>query len=205
MLMVTNNTNVPAAKVSSNAKGKAPSKAQRMRNNVVKANALAAKRLPDMDQAALITALVDSTKRADGAARTFAHWMNNQFADAMRDHKCHWSAFTPANCRSDNEKALLARINDIKRSVSETALNRGLANINKPWSDMKRIAVELYTGGVPRERQPKPLETLQVTLLTKAYKAAMKEERQTPEEADCNFAIGELLRRFFKVDLSKLG
>jgi len=39
--------------------------------------------------------------------------------------------------------------------------------------------------------------------LLSLYKKGMKEERQTELEADCNIAIGELLVKFFKEDITK--
>lgn len=181
------------------------SKAERLRINLTKANAKAAKALPKMDEAALVDALVRKTGEADGAARTFAHYMNNAFASEMSAFKCHWSAFTSANCRTDNEKAILARIEKLKTTVREAAITRGLAGINKPWSDMRKIAIDLYLGGAPRERNPKPLDVVQRDMLTKLYKACMKEERATPEELDVNDAIGRILIAAYKMDLSKLG
>ena len=198
-------SNVPTAKVATNAKAKVATKAEKLRANMAKANAKAAKALPNASFDDLAAALVIKSAASDGAARTMAHYMNNAFAEQMKAFRCHWSAFTPANCRSDNEKAILAAVTEKKKAVQELAEKRGLANINKPWSDMRRIAIELFHGGRKPERTPKPLDTIQLDLLTKAYKAGMKEERQTEAEADLNATIGELLIAYFKVDLSKLG
>jgi len=187
------------------AKAKGPSKAERERINLTRANASAAKALPNASYEKLIAALVDAAKRNDGAARTMAHYMNNTFASEMSAFKCHWSAFTPANCRTDNEKAILARVNAMKTDVQELARSKGLANVNKPWSDMKGIAVTLFHGGKAPERNAKPLNTIFKEGLTALYKKGMKEERQTDEEARLNIAIGELLASYFRVDLSSLG
>ena len=188
-----------------NAKNKAPTKAERQRTNLTKANAKAAKALPDASFDTLAANLVTKSGQADGAARTMAHYMNHEFAEPMKAFRCHWSAFTPANCRSDNEKAILARIETYRKQVQELALVKGLANINKPWSDMRRVAIDLFQGGKPRERVAVALDAKQKKGLTALYKAGMKEERQTPEEEALNVAIGELLIAYFKVDLSTLG
>jgi hypothetical protein len=187
------------------AKAKGPSKAERERINLAKANASAAKALPNVTYEKLILALVEAAKRNDGAARTMAHYMNNIFASEMAAFKCHWSAFTAANCRTDNERAVLERVNSMKADVQELARSKGLANVNKPWSDMKAVSVALFHGGKAPERNPKPLNIIFKEGLTALYKKGMKEERQTDEEARLNIAIGELLAGYFKVDLSSLG
>lgn len=188
------------------AKAKAPTKAERLRTNLTKANASAAKRLAlGKDESALIAQLVDDTKKQDGSARTFAAYMNNQFAEPMKAFRCHWSAFTSANCRSDNEKAILNRVEALRKQVQELAIAKGLTGYNKPWSDMRKIAVEMFHGGAPRERKAIALDVRQEKSLAALYKAGMKEERQTEREANLNIAIGELLVAYFKTDLSKLG
>ncbi len=199
--MTSNVTAITTARP--NAKAKTASKAERLRANMAKANAIAAKALPRLDFATLANDLVNASKANDGKARTMAHYMNNAFADAMASFRCHWSAFTPANCRTDNEKAILARINGYRKEVQELAEKKGLANINKPWSDMRRLAIEIHRGGGKVERITKPLEQIQRTDLLHAYKAGMKEERQTDAERDLNIAIGELLIAYFKEDLTK--
>lgn len=195
---------VTTTKAAGNAKRKGPTKAERLRTNLAKANASAAKAMPSADFAKLSVDLVMASKRNDGAARTLAHWMNHQFAEPMKAFRCHWSAFTPANCRSDNEKAVLARIEGYRKEVQELALVKGLSNTNKPWSDMKRISFEVFAGGTKRERVGQPLDKRQKETLVKLYKACMKEERPTDEELAVNDAIGRLLATTFKVDLSTL-
>lgn len=199
---MTSNVTKPAP-ARQNAKAKVATKAERLRTNLAKANASAAKALPGADFADLATKLVQSSKSADGAARTMAHYMNHAFADAMAAFRCHWSTFTAANCRTDNEKAILARVESYRKQVQGLAEAKGLANVNKPWSDMRKIAAEIHRGGGKVERVAKPLEQIQRTDLLHAYKAGMKEERQTDAERDLNIAIGELLVQYFKEDLSK--
>ena len=193
-----------AANANNNAKRKGPTKAERLRNNLVKANASATKALPSADFVKLSVDLVMASKRNDGAARTMAHWMNQEFAEPMKAFRCHWSAFTPANCRSDNEKAVLARIEGYRKEVQALALAKGLSNTNKPWSDMKRIALDVFSGGTKRERVGQPLDKRQKETLMKLYKACMKEERPTEDELAVNDVIGRLLATTFKIDLSTL-
>ena len=199
---MTNTSKAIVAKVA----GKALTKAERNRVNLSRANASAAKRLTsDASESVLIANLVAATKTADGAARVMALYMNNAFAEPMAAFRCHWSALTSANCRSDNEKAVLARINDLRKQVQDAALAKGLANVHKPWSDMRKVSAELFHGGGAREKAAKPLDARQKADLTRLYKAGMKEERPTDLECDLNIAIGELLVTYFKVDLSTLG
>lgn len=194
-----------AASKAKAAKAKGPTKAAAAKANLDKANASAAKKLPSASFASLAASLVTASKANDGAARTMAFYMNNAFATEMTAFKCHWGAFSPANCRTDNEKAILTRIDTMRKEVQALAETKGLANTNKPWSDMKRISVELFSGGKRMEKAVRPLDTVQRDLLTKLYKAAMKEERPTNTECDVNDTIGRLLVQYFKVDLSTLG
>jgi len=192
-----------AAKAKAKAKG--PTKAAKAKANLDKANASASAKLPTMSFAVMADKLITASKANDGAARVMAHYMNSMFSAEMASFKCHWSAFSPANCRTDNEKAILARIEAMRKEVQALAEKKGLANTHKPWSDMKRVSVDLFSGGKRMEKTAKPLDTVQRDLLTKLYKAAMKEERPTNIECDVNDTIGRLLVRYFKVDLSTLG
>jgi hypothetical protein len=201
-----NKSNVIAATATLTAKNKQPSKVERLRSNVAKANARAAKALTDtanLSFDSLAATLVASTGRADSAARVMAHYMNDTFAEPMRAFKCHWSAFTSANCRTDNEKGILSRIEGYRKQVQDLALAKGLANTNKPWSDMRKVAIDLHNGGNPREKTPLPLDTRFEKGLLTLYKAGMKEERQTDTEQAVNIAIGELLVQYFKTDITK--
>jgi hypothetical protein len=206
MTNTTHKTIAKSAAISANKAGKALTKAERLRVNLAKANASATKKLTaDVVEGDLISNLVNATKNADGAARVMAFYMNEQFAEPMAAFRCHWSALTSANCRSDNEKAVLARINELRKTTQDAATTKGLANVNRPWSDMKRISSELFHGNGAREKSAPPLDARQKTDLTRLYKAGMKEERPTETECDLNIAIGELLVTYFKVDLSTLG
>lgn len=209
--MVTKNSaafvaasNVTVAKVKTNAKNKAPTKADKARTNLAKANKSAAKGLDtgkDFDTMALD--LVNASKRNDGAARTLAFYLNHEFAEPMKAFRCHWTAFTSANCRTDNEKAILARVNGYRDKMKALAEAKGLVNVNKPWSDTRKVSAEVYRGGGKVERIAKPLEQVQRADLLHAYKAGMKEERQTDAERDLNIIIGELLMKYFKEDITK--
>lgn len=187
------------------ASAKPISKAERARNTLAKANASAAKKSNDASFEEFLPGYIEKARGNEGAARVMAHIMNNDFAEHMAAYKCHWSAFSPANCRTDNEKAILARINERKKAMRDLAEAKGLVNTYKPWSDMQAIAKRLYLGDTPRDTTPKPLDTVLHKDLLHAYKAGMKEERQTETETELMMAIGNLLTRYFKEDLSKYG
>jgi hypothetical protein len=189
-----------------NAGTKAPSKAERLRNNLTKANASAAKKLPGVtDFGKLALDLVSAASHADGASRIMAHFMNNEFGQEMAELKVHWSALTSSNAKNaSNLQSIFNRIEERRKAVQELALAKGLANINKPWGDMKRIALELHRGGKANERDGKSLDDRQKTDLTRLYKACMADELATERQCEVNRLIGEILMAHFKVDLSAI-
>ena len=182
---------------------KAPTKVERARNTLAKANASAAKKSSDASFEEALPGYLSASRTVEGGARVMAHIMNNDFADAMRDYRCHWSAFTTANCRTDNEKAILARVTERKNAMKAGAEAKGLVNVNKPWSDMAKVAKEIFYGGGARERVAKPLIEIMKADLLHAYKAAMKEERQTETEERLNTLLGDILQNVLKVDITK--
>ena len=195
-----------AATPAQNAKNKAPTKAVRQRLNLAKANAKASTAaLASADVNTLLAKLIKAAGDNDSAARVMGAWMNNAFAEAMRDYRCHWSHFTAQNCRTDNEKHILARVEEIRKASVALADKRGLANVNKPWSDMRKVSEGMFRGAAPREKTGKALDKRQMEDLTRLYKAGMKEERPTETELEVNKVLGQLLVKHFKVDLSKLG
>jgi hypothetical protein len=106
--------------------------------------------------------------------------------------------------RSDNEKAVYARLETLRKHCQDLALEKGLSNINKPWSDAKAKQREKNQGGRPADRIVKQWDTQTRVKLLSAYKDGMKEGRLvTDAENDLNFKIGELLVDFFKEDITK--
>ena len=199
--MTTINSNI-ATKPAKSAAKKPLTKAERERNTLVKANASAAKKSSDKDFDGYLPEYVGAIGKGEGAARVMAHIMNHDFAEVTRDYRCHWSALTAANCRTDNEKAVLARINERKKQMQDLSRDRGVVNINRAWSDMQRIAKELHHGKAPRDTNTKPLiEVIKADVLH-AYKKGMKEERQTEEEMDLMEKLGAMLLSL-KVDITK--
>ena len=177
---------------------KTPSKAQRIRNNATKAIARADKAVIDMSIEEAIVRAVDGTRQGEAACRILASSLEREFGKDW----CIWDA---GNMRSDNEKAVFAKLEEHRRNCQALALDKGLSNINKPWSDAKRVQKEKNLGGRPAERIKKPLDTRQFDALRKLYKLGMNEEKMTDAELDLNAEIGRLLIAFFNDDLSKYG
>lgn len=175
------------------------SKAQRIRNNATKAIAIADKAALDITIDEAIVRAVDGVKRGEAASRVLAFVLEREFGK-------DWYLWDAGNMRSDNEKAALARLEEYRKNCQEHALNRGLSNINKPWSDAKAKQREKNLGGRPAERIVKQWDDVTRDALRKRYKDGMREGRLvTEQEHNLNIKIGELLVAFFNEDLSKLG
>lgn len=177
------------------AKRTAPTKAERMRKLAAKldSQAKAKANLIDLDKAR--AAVVSKTGESESAARVYAHALISKFGG-------DYYKFTAANCRTDNEKAHLAAIDEERKACSAAyAAKYGESGKNMPWSRAKAIAKALLEGGEPRPA--KPLDQRQKATLLSLYKAGMKEERPTEAECEVNEAIGRLLVSAFKVDISQ--
>lgn len=192
------NSNVAVATAANNAKGKAPSKAQRIRNNATKAIAKANKEALDLSIEEAIVKAVHGTKQGEAACRVLAFTLERDFGK-------DWHIWDSGNMRTDNEKAVFAKLEEHRKNCQELALDRGLSNINKPWSDAKRVQKEKNLGGRPAERIKKPLDSRLHDIARKAYKAGMKEEKVTDNECGMLDDLGRFLVRWFNEDLSKLG
>lgn len=195
--MTVINSNVAPATVATNAK-KAPSKAQRIRNNAAKAIAKANKDALDLSVEEAIAKAVYGTKQGEAACRVLAFALERDFGK-------DWYVWDSGNMRTDNEKAIFAALETHRKNCQELSLERGLSNINKPWSDAKRVQKEKNLGGRPAERLKKPLDSRLHDIARKAYKAGMKEERVTDNECGMLEDLGRFLIRWFSEDLSKLG
>lgn len=181
-----------------NAAAKPVSKAQKLRNNAAKAIVAADKKAADMSIEEAIARAVDGTKQGEAACRVLAFTLEREFSK-------DWPTWSAANMRSDNEKAMFARLDEYRKACRDRALERGLSNINKPWSDAAKAQREKNNGGRPADRTPKPLDGRIHETLRKLYKAGMKEERQTEQEMAMMDTLGRFLVQYFKEDLSKLG
>ena len=174
------------------------SKAQQLRNNTAKAIAIADKAATEISIDEAIVRAVDGTKRGEAACRVLAYTLEREFGK-------DWHIWDSGNMRSDNEKAVFARLEEHRKNCQELAFQRGLSNIRKPWSAAKEKQREKNAGGRPTERLKKPLDTRLHDIARKAYKAAMKEEKVTDSECDMIADLGRFLVTHFNEDLSKLG
>ena len=180
------------------AKAKAPSMAERQRNIRAKNMASAAKTSVAKALEQCREDAIEGTRKGESGARVYALKLEETFGK-------DWFTWSAANARTDNEKALFAAIEQERKTCQARSIERGLSNKDKAWSEAKKVSRERFYGEAGRERQAKPLDSVQLEVLTKLYKKAMKEERPTDLECDVNAKIGELLVGFFHVDLSKLG
>ena len=172
-------------------------KAQRIRNNVTKALATADKAAVNVTIEEAIVKAVYGVKQGEAACRVLAFTLEQDFGK-------NWHIMDAGNMRSDNEKAVFARLETFRKQCQELSLERGLSNINKPWSAAKEKQKEKNQGGRPKDNVTKQWDTVTHDALLKRYKDGMKEGRLvTEEEQDLNYAIGKLLVTYFKEDLSK--
>lgn len=172
-------------------------KAQAIRNNVTKAIAAADKAVLKVDIDTAILDAVEGTRRGEAACRVLAFALEGDFGPT-------WHLMDAGNMRSDNEKAVFARLDAFRKRCQDLSLAKGLSNINKAWSAAKEKQREKNQGGRPSDRIVKQWDTVTHQALLKRYKDGMKEGRLvTDAENDLNFKIGELLVAFFKEDITK--
>jgi hypothetical protein len=174
-------------------------KAQAIRNNLTKAIAAADKAVLKVDIDTAIVDAVEGTRKGEAVCRVLAFALEGDFGP-------NWHLMDAGNMRSDNEKAVFARLETFRKQCQDLSFNKGLSNINKAWSAAKEKQREKNSGGRPADRVTKQWDTVTHDALRKRYKDGMKEGRLvTEDERDLNFALGALLIKFFKEDLSKLG
>lgn len=155
-------------------------KAQAIRNNATKAIALADKAAINVTIEEAIVKAVYGVKQGEAASRVLAFTLE---ADFGKD----WHIMDAGNMRSDNEKAVFARLETFRKNCQDLALEKGLSNINKPWSDAKAKQREKNQGGRPADRAVKQWDTQTRVKLLSAYKDGMKEGRLvTDAENDLN-------------------
>ena len=142
--------------------------AERVRKNAARNNALAAKRLPSITIEEARNNAVSGAKQGEAACRVYAMALRSA-------HGPRFYVLLDMEPATENEKegrkALLAE----RKACRDRALERGLSNINKPWSDMLKCARELDNPtGETRDR--KPLTQRVREGCTNLYKAIGKAE-----------------------------
>jgi len=174
-------------------------KAQSIRNNASKAIAAGDKAAALVTIEEAIVKAVYGVKQGEAACRVLAFSLEFEFGPL-------WYQMDAGNMRSDNEKAVFARLAGFRRDCQDLAIYKGLSNYNKPWSDAKAKQREKNQGGRPNDRIVKQWDTATHEVIRRCYKDGMKEGRLvTEQEQDLNFKLGEMLVLYFKEDLSKLG
>jgi len=182
---------------SSNAKKKAPTNTEKMRKIAERLSAKAKASPLVLDIVKARFNAITKEGESGSAARVYTHALIGKFGP-------DYYTFTAANCRTDNEKAHFAAIEEERKQCQAAyAAKYGVEGQNMPWSRAKKIAKALREGNAPRVG--KPLDTQQKLGLIALYKKAMSEERPTEDELEVNLAIGKILVTFFKVDLSQYG
>ena len=106
---------------------------------------------------------------------------------------------------SNNEKAVLARVEEKRKAITAIAEAKGLTHPKQPWQQVVKAAKAILEPNATRERTGKALDVVLKGELVKLYKRAMKEERPTETELEVSRDIGRILIAAFHVDLSTLG
>lgn len=138
--------------------------------------------------------------------------MNRVFQDDCREMGiAHWSLATVDNCKGDNAKALLQRIefqlSEVRRVNQELVLKgKGDSNVNRLIGDIKRLAYEAIFGAKPRTTVAKDVSDDTKAAMIKRYKAYMAIDADSITETQLNECryIGQGLVTLFNVDLAKI-
>lgn len=200
------NTNVSAPKANNNAKGKAPTKAERERAFLARAIASANKKL---DNTTLDKARDDYARgviKEDGLCNVYAMALNNRFAFTLKDNGHHWSAiWNSANAKAEgsNLRPVWLAIEEEHKGLLALLENKH-SNAPQVW---KRVRDKSYALAFPGQKRP-PRQTIApadkaLKQLIAAYTAVAKEEIQTDRDVEMVRAIGEALIAL-RVDLAKI-
>lgn len=168
----------------------------RQRNNAAKLQKRAATAAAKLSLDQAIDAAIAGCRAGESACAALAEVLE-------RDFGADWYRWSGESMRTDNERAALARLEEVRRKVQQKALERGLANPNKPWSDARRYQRRKAEGGF-RPDNRKPWEEKARNELVRLYRQGMKNEDLPDEVYDLVYALGLLLRDHFKIDLSRL-
>jgi hypothetical protein len=198
-----------AAKGLTTAKRKTPTKAEQKRNATDKALASAAKKVAGTTYGDALASYVRGHDEAESRKRVMAMFLNNLFAEEMKEFRCHWSdIYDSKNARNaDNMKAIWERIDEKRQEMKQYCIDnrKSLSNTDKPWGDAKREAKAIFlgTGGQRAPRQTKAFPDMVKAAFLTLYKSTMKEA--FPSELDMRLGkvIGDVLTKEFKVDLSE--
>lgn len=196
------------------AANKPMTKVERERRNVERANASAAKAISDdtFDPLKTTRDYITSHDRSQGLARVLGAHMNNMFAAPMADLRIHWSdilASKNAKAEGSNLRPIWERIEHERKAFlalyAEAKPNASESAARVAWKGIRDAAVALYRGtGEKRERVTRTAGEVARDDLIHAYKALGKETCPTDADLETQRAIGEVLARVYRVDLSTL-
>lgn len=194
------------------AKVKAPTKADLERRGKVALLGAATRKANANDLEVLIAKACEEQGKATQAKLAVGLSMNRQFNDECREMQvAHWSLATVDNCKGDNAKALLQRIEfqlaEIRRVNQELVIKgKGDSNTNRLIGDIKRLAYEAIYGAKPRTTVAKDVDKMAQDAATKAYKAFMAIDGDiiTDDQLLTCRMFADILTTRFHVDLSKI-
>jgi hypothetical protein len=172
---------------------------ERIRRNKARAKATAVKRIAAFDVLAdfdkIVGDYVLSTGQQEGKARVCAMAFSQRFgADAYR--------LIEAEPAGDNEKAQRKGLLEERAKMRKAAIDRGLSNPNKPWSDMLKVWREL-ANPYGETREPKPVAKRVRDSVTALYKTIGKMEAPDEKLMDAQRKLGEILV-LYGIDLAAI-
>lgn len=122
--------------------------AERIRKNAARNTALASKKAEGLSLDTAMTNAVLAARNGEANCRTFAVAMRNEYGPG-------WYRLLDAEAATDNEKAVKKGLTERRTACRNLAIEKGLTNVHKPWSDMLRCARELENPyGETREKRP---------------------------------------------------
>jgi len=191
------------------AKVKAPTKADLERRGKVALLGAATRKANANELEVLIVKACQSQGDATQNKLAVGLAMNRLFNDECREMQlAHWSLATADNCKGDNAKALLQRIEfqlaEVRRVNQELVLKgKGDSNTNRLIGDIKRLAYEAVFGSKPRTTVVKDVSDDTKAAMIKRYKAYMAVDNDAVTEAQLNECryIGEGLMKLFNFNV----
>lgn len=194
------------------AKVKQPTKADLERRGAIALLGAATRKANANDVETLIAAACGKQGEATQAKLAVGLCFNRMFQDDCREMQIvHWSLATVDNCKGDNAKALLQRIefqlSEVRRVNQELVLKgKGDKNTSRLIKDIGRMAYEAIYGARPRTTVAKDVSDDTKAAMIKRYKAYMAIDPDViteDQDKECRY-IGTGLVTLFKVDLAKI-
>lgn len=155
------------SKHSNNSSARKPNREERVRRNQAKNAALAEKKATSMTFEEYAPRYVSAVKGGESASR---------IADIIiRDSLGHdkwWTVLEWEPAKGSNEEATRKRLLEFRATLRQLATDKGLSNVNKPFSDAMQAAKARCGGGGTRE--PKPTTQVAREQAGKLYVKIMK-------------------------------